>query len=108
MHSKTSKEFLYLETGSTPIKWVLKQRRINYLKHILTLEENEIVEKVFMAQKDNPTSGDFVKLVEQDLMDLGITQAQVESHGKSDLKKLIKSCATKESFKELLELKQEH
>ena len=41
-------------------------------------------------------------------MDLGITQAQVESHGKNDLKKLMKSCATKEAFKELLELKEKH
>ena len=38
IHSKTPKEFLYLETGSTPIKWILTQRRVNYLKHILTLE----------------------------------------------------------------------
>ena len=46
IHSKTPKEFLYLETGSTPIKWILKQRRVNYLKHILALEDSEIVKKV--------------------------------------------------------------
>ena len=108
LHSKTPKEFLYLETGSTPIKWVLKQRRINYLKHILSLEENEIVKKVFTAQKENPTSGDFVQLVEKDLMDLSITQAHLELHGKSDFKKLLKNIVTKEAFKELLELKEKH
>ena len=108
LHSKTPKEFLYLETGSTPIKWVLKQRRINYLKHILSLEENEIVKKVYTAQKQNPTSGDFVQLVEKDLMDLRITQAHLELHGKSDFKKLLKNIVTKEAFKELLELKEKH
>ena len=30
-HSKTPKEMLYLETGEVPIKWIVKQRRINYL-----------------------------------------------------------------------------
>ena len=108
MHSKTPKKFLHLETGSTPIKWVLKQRRINYLKHILSLEENEIVKKVFTAQKENPTSGDFVQLVEKDLMDLRITQAHLELNGKSDFKKLLKNIVTKEAFKEFLELKEKH
>ena len=34
-HSKTPLEFLYLETGSVPIDWVIKSRRINYLQNIL-------------------------------------------------------------------------
>ena len=33
-HRRTAKEFLYLETGAIPIRYILAQRRINYLRHI--------------------------------------------------------------------------
>ena len=33
-HSKTPTEFLYLETGTLPVKYVITSRRLNYLKHI--------------------------------------------------------------------------
>ena len=62
-HTKTPKEFLYLETGALPIKWIIAQRRINYMNHILQRDENELVKKVFLAQRNNPVQGDFVKLV---------------------------------------------
>ena len=48
---KQTLEFLYLETGATPVKWILAQRRINFLKHILDKEKNELLYKVFQAQK---------------------------------------------------------
>ena len=44
--AKTPKEFLYLETGAIPRKWILAQRRINFLKHILEKNEEELVNKV--------------------------------------------------------------
>ena len=65
-HSKTPKEFLYRETGCTPIRYILAQQRINYLKHILSRSDEELIKKVFLAQKEHPTQGDFVKLVQQD------------------------------------------
>jgi hypothetical protein len=68
-HSKTAKEFLYLETGTIPIRWIVAQRRINYLKHILSRDDNELIKKVYLAQRENPTRGDFAKLVEKDLLD---------------------------------------
>ena len=67
--SKTPKEFLYLETGAVPLRWIIAQRRINYMNHILQRIDNEFVKKVLLAQK-NPVQGDFVKLVEKDLEDL--------------------------------------
>ena len=71
-HSKTPKEFLHFETGTIPLRWIMTQRRINYLKHILTRDDDELIKKVFTAQKEAPTQGDFVKLVEKDLKDLNI------------------------------------
>ena len=76
-HAKTPQEFLYLETGATPIKYILAQRRINYLRHIISRSDNELIKKVFIAQKENPTRGDFIRLVEKDIAMLGITYEEV-------------------------------
>ena len=40
-HIKTPKEFLHLETGTIPLKWIIAQRRLNYLKHILSRDSDE-------------------------------------------------------------------
>ena len=62
------KEFLYLETGTIPIKYMLAHRRIKYLKHILRRDANELIRKIYTAQQNQPTTrGDFVVLVKQDL-----------------------------------------
>ena len=52
-HSKTPKEFLYLETGSVSIKWIIAQRRINFLKCLLEKDSDELLLKAFKAQKEN-------------------------------------------------------
>ena len=66
-HRKTPSEFLHLETGTLPISFILAQRRINYLKHILSRDSEELIRKVYSAQKEDPTNGEFAKLVTQDL-----------------------------------------
>ena len=80
-HNKTPKEFLHLETSTVPLKWIIMQRRINYMRHILGRNENELVKKVYLAQKVKPTSGDFVKLVETDLAELELTYEEAISAG---------------------------
>ena len=82
-HSKTPSEFLHLETGTVPLRWIISQRRINYLRHIMSRSDEELIKKVFLAQKDQPTRGDFVKLVEKDLSDLGLSFEDITS-GKID------------------------
>ena len=37
------------------------------MHEILTREDNELVKRIYRAQKDNPTRGDFVELVTEDL-----------------------------------------
>ena len=97
-HRKTPLEFLYLEVGATPIRWIVAQRRINFLHHIMCKENNELVKKVFKAQKEYPTSGDFVKLVEQDMEDLNITYTQIQNIAKVTLKASLKKDSTNVAF----------
>ena len=69
-HYKTQIEFYYLERGTKPLKQRLASRRIIYLQHILGREDGELVKRVFITQRDNPTSGDFVELVKNYLEDI--------------------------------------
>ena len=65
--TKTPKEFLYLETGALPIKGIIAQRQKNCMNHILQRDENELDKKVFIAQRNIPVQGDFLKLVKKRL-----------------------------------------
>ena len=100
-HRKTPVNFLYLEVGATPIRWIVAQRRISFLHHIMCKENNELVKKVLKAQKENPTSGDYVKLVEQYMEDLNITYTQIQNSDKVAIKASPKKNATFMAFNSL-------
>ena len=87
-HAKTSSAYLHLETATIPIRYIKASRRLNYLHNILTRKENEVLSRVYFAQKTKPLQGDFVKLVESDL--LLINQKYDESLFKSMSKKKFK------------------
>ena len=105
-HAKTPKEFLYLETGATPLKWIMAQKRINYAKHIMNRSDDELVKRVLLAQINTPTQGDFIKLLEKDLQELGISfeEAVTSKITKEKIKVLAKSAC----FKSLLETQKTH
>ena len=58
-HSKTPRAALYLETGCIPIRYLIMKRRIMYLHHILGKSPDELIHKVYMAQKSNPVKDDW-------------------------------------------------
>ena len=53
-HYKVAKESLYLETGLLPIRYIIKKRRLNYLRHILSRNREELISKIYYAQKRKP------------------------------------------------------
>ena len=80
--------------------------RINYLKHILSRDDSELIKKVYLAQETHPTLGDFLKLVHTDLEDIGLTfkQAMVSKMTRNRLKTHVKCAA----FKQPLEMQKGH
>ena len=54
--------------------------------------EDDLLKRVFLAQKENPSQGDFVRIVEKYLKELGVTfeQATSNSMSKDQLKTLLK------------------
>ena len=70
-HAKTAVDFLYLESGYIPLKNMVSMRRIMYLHHLLNISDHELIKRVLLAQRENPTNGDFPELVKPDLHSIG-------------------------------------
>ena len=63
---------LYLETGCIPVRYILKKRRLMYLHHILTRNSNELIRRVYEAQKSAPVKDDWILQVKEDLKEFKI------------------------------------
>ena len=63
-----------------------------YLHNILSREEGELVKRVYRAQSDRPTKGDFVELVKADLEMIGATlnENEIQTQTKGEFKSSIK------------------
>ena len=66
------KDLLYLEMGLLPISFIIKERRLMFLHHVLQQKEDSHIFKVFIAQMNNPTSQDWVSTVLEDIEELDI------------------------------------
>ena len=65
--------------GCTVLRtFIFKSRRIMYLHNILQKDGSELIRKVYEAQKDNPTPGDFCELVRDDCRDIGLNMSDEE------------------------------
>ena len=63
---------LYLETGSTPIRFILKFRRLMFLHYILNEEPDSLIHQCFDAQRNKPCRNDWILTVQEDLEELEI------------------------------------
>ena len=95
-HPKTPLEFLFLESGAIPMRYILSSRRINYLQTILKRDEEELTRRVFEAQLVKPCSGDFAELVKKDLESIGMpfNKAFIQNTGVDAFKAFIKKKIT--------------
>ena len=109
-HSKTPVEFLYLETSEKPLNYFISIRRLMYLHQILQKEENELVKRVYKAQNENPTKGDFSELVKGDMEIIGQNYDEdiISKYSKSQFKAFIHKKINEESFKHLKSLQIKH
>ena len=92
-HSKTPLEFLYLEAGVIPIRYIMSSRRLMYHQVILQRDDDELTKKIYKAQKDDTTPGDFVDLIKKDFKSTNKEQNDMEimTTNRNVYKHLIKS-----------------
>ena len=65
-HAKVPLEFLFLETGSLSVRYILSSRRMNYLRTLLKREDDELTKRILREQQNNPTAGDFTEMIKDD------------------------------------------
>ena len=109
-HSKIPIEALYLETKSNPIRYIIASRRLMYLHSILQKKEDELVRKVYEAQKADPTPGDFTELLKEDKESISIdlTDNEIQMMSKIKFKNYVKEKIETAAFSYLLDRKQKH
>ena len=86
------RHLLYLELGIIPARYVIKQRKVMLLKHILGQDNNSLMRKVFNAQIKMPSKGDWTSDVKNILKELKIkkTFAEIEAKSKNKLATIVK------------------
>ena len=66
------KEAYYLELGLIPIGEIIKARRIQYLHHLVTRNDSEMLHQFFIAQWTSPTRGDWTETMKENLEEFEI------------------------------------
>ena len=107
-HSKCSKAFILLEFGVISFSYLIMIRRIMYHHHIIGRDNDEIIKKVYIKQKEEYLKGDWFQTlktdfntIKEDLEDDRISQIPKEVY-----RKYIKQKVEKEAFENYLKLKE--
>ena len=109
-HSKTPLEFLYLEAGALPIRFIISSRRLLFHNNILKRENQELIRRIYNEQLNNPTKGDFVEMIKDDFKTFNIVQndEEIRNSTTSTYKEHIKKCAKSAAFNYLIRKQTKH
>ena len=109
-HAKSPQEMLYLETNVLRIPDIVSLRRLMYYQTVLKKDKNEIVRKVFVAQQNNPSKGDWVLQVQEDMKkySISIGEELIMTMSELDFKQHIRKKIKEHSFRELTNIKISH
>jgi hypothetical protein len=107
-HSKVPLEALYLETSSLPIRYIVSSRRIMDLHNILQKNPDEMVRKVFEAQKEDTSPGDFCELVTEDKESIGLNMSdhEMKTISKEKFRNIVRNKTRLAAFQYLKSIQQ--
>ena len=88
----------------------MKQRRINYEYHLLTRNNDELISKVYLAQKRKMAQNDWVETVDYDKeeINLNLNDESIKKMTKIKFKKFLKGKINEAAFKYLNNIKSSH
>ena len=103
-NGKPSKAFSYLELGMTPVRYLIMEKRLNFLKYILNQNPESMVKQVYDEQKIHSKKGDFVYQVIKDKYDLKILleDDEIEDIPPQQWKKMIKTKIKEKALTDLV------
>jgi hypothetical protein len=108
--SSTPKEMLYLELGVSPIRSIIKSRRINFLQYILKEDKSSLIYKFLKAQLNQPTKNDWGEVVLKDIseFDINLSLKDIENMSGITFKSLVEKKEKEYTIKYLNTVKQGH
>ena len=62
---------LYLETATIPLRYIIKIRRMMYFQTIVKRSDQELIKRVYNAQRDDPVKGEWVNILKEDFKYIG-------------------------------------
>ena len=103
-YGNPSKVFMCLELGVIPVKFVMMEKRLNFLKYILDENTSSMIRQVYEALKVDSRKGDFVNLIKKDFEDLNIdiTEEDIILLKKIEWKKYINKIVKENAFEYLV------
>ena len=109
-HCKTGLEWIYADTGKLNLRSLIQIRRLMYLWHLNSRDKSELINRIYTTQKISNNVGDWVKLVEADMSELGITltDEQIQGVSKNMFKNYVKKQVKINQLKYLSSLKTKH
>ena len=79
-----------------------------YLQTILQRAPDELIQRVYLAQRTDPSEGDFCQIVDNDrqLLDIWLSDDQITNMSVYDLKTLVRRKARDQAFQRLVSIKE--
>ena len=68
--AKTSQCLMMLEMGITPLRYIIKMKRLTYYHHLSNVSDESLPKQVLNKQFEKPLRGERVKAIEEDLTEL--------------------------------------
>ena len=80
-YGNPSKVFMYLELGILPVKFVIMEKRLNFLRYILKESMFFMIRQVFETHKTESVKGDFIDLIKKDMeeLDIDFTEEEIQN-----------------------------
>ena len=90
--SKVPSEMLYIETATIPLKHVISIRQMLYFQSLVARADDELIKKVYEAQKTNPVKGDWILQLKEDFQFINeeINEKEALEMSKYEYKSMIK------------------
>ena len=105
--AKVSRCILLLELGLVSVEYLIKQKCLGFLHHLLSSNDSSLAYQVLMEQRKTQLKGDWVNLVSEDLQSLKMFLSfdDISRMPKGKFKELVKKSCEKACFNSLLKEK---
>ena len=97
----TPNAFVFLEFGALPVKRILHIRQISFLHHIVCLDSNDPVRKMFEAQQQLPFEKNWANEVIPLLDEYHLTEYDIRNMSKPAWKEIVKHNVTQAALAQL-------